>query len=42
MKALHSNILKLMDNIINKIAANIHAFSTSDKAFYPLSQAQCR
>lgn len=33
MKALHSNILKLMDNIINKIAANIHAFSTSDKAF---------
>ena len=33
MKSLHSNILKLMDNIINKIATNIHAFSVSDQAF---------
>lgn len=33
MKALHSNILMLMDNIINKIAANIHSFSVSDRAF---------
>lgn len=33
MKALHSNILKLIDNIINKIAANIHAFSVSDQVF---------
>lgn len=33
MKAFHSNILKLMDNIINKIAANIHDFSVSDHDF---------
>ncbi|EFG54894.1 hypothetical protein HMPREF0493_1460, partial [Lactobacillus amylolyticus DSM 11664] len=33
MKSLHSNILKLMDSIINKIAANIHDFSVSDQAF---------
>ena len=33
MKALHSNILKLMDNIINKIVANIHDFSVSNHAF---------
>ena len=33
MKSLHLNILKLMDSIINKIAANIHDFSVSDQAF---------
>ena len=33
MKSLHSNILKLMDSIINKIADNIHDFSVSDQAF---------
>lgn len=33
MKSLHSNILKLMDNIINKIAANIHDFSVSNQDF---------
>ena len=33
MKSLHSNILKLMNNIINEIAANIHDFSASDQAF---------
>lgn len=33
MKSLHSNILKLMNSIINKIAANLHGFSMSDQAF---------
>lgn len=33
MKSLHLNILKLIDSIINKIAANIHDFSVSDQAF---------
>ena len=33
MKSLHLNILKLMDSIINKIAANIHDFSVSDQSF---------
>ena len=33
MKSLHSNILKLMDQIINQFAANIHKFTFSDQAF---------
>ncbi|WP_297951980.1 IS4 family transposase [uncultured Lactobacillus sp.] len=33
MKSLHSNILKLIDQIINQIAANIHSYTNSTKAF---------
>lgn len=33
MKSLHSNILKLMDQIINQIAANIHKFTFSNHDF---------
>lgn len=33
MKSLHSNILKLMNNVINKIASHIHDFSVSEQDF---------
>ena len=33
MKSPHLNILKLMDQIINQIAANIHKFTFPDQAF---------